>query len=131
MDFKLISKSDIPLLLAKYGEEILKIEGQYDSAEKTLEKYLSKVLKQDLSIQKGNDFQKSYCMKVKDSFQARKLSCVIFINETSFNQLKFKLNIKKAAFQMFLGFHQDLINYLKKEVLGNIFPEQLILNSKI
>ena len=127
MDFKLISKSDIHLLLAKYDEEILKIVSQYDNAEKSLEKYLSKVLKQNLSI----ETPKSYCMKVKDSFQARKFSCLIIINETSLNQLKFKLNIKKADSHIFLGFHQDLINYLKKEVLGNIFPEQLFMNSKI
>ena len=44
MDFKLISKSDISPLLVKYDEEILKTVGQYDNAEKPLEKYLSKVV---------------------------------------------------------------------------------------
>lgn len=65
-------------------------------------------------------------MKIKDSFQARKLICVVIINETSLNQLEFKLNMKNGVFHMFLDIHQDLINYLKKEILGKIFPEQLI-----
>ena len=120
MDFKLIPKSDMCLLLAKYDEEILKIVVQYDNAQKPLEKYMGKLLKQDLSIEKSQDISKSYCIKVKDSFQANIVSFVVIIKDISLNQLEFKLNIRKSVFQM-LDNHQNLINYLEKEVLGKIF----------
>ena len=122
MDFKLIKKEDISLLLTKYDEEILKIIGHYDNAQKPLEKYLSKLLKQALPIEKGQDLPKSYCMKIKDLLQEKMISFIVIIDETSLNQLEFKVNIRKSIFQLFLGNNQDLINYLNKEVLRKIFP---------
>ena len=116
MDFKLIPIGDISLLLTKYDIEIFTMVG---NSHKPLEKYLSKLLNKDLSIDKGQD----YCMKVKDSFQGKILSFVVIINEINKNQLEFKINIRKSVFQMFIDSHQSLIDYLKTEVLGRIFPE--------
>ena len=124
--FKLIPKDDISLLLAKYDEELFKIVSQYNQSKTPLEKYLMKLLKEDLSSEHSQDYPKSYCIRVKDSFQTKMLSFIVLINEISLNQLEFKLNIKKSVFQMFLDSDQDLINYLKKEVLGDIFSEILI-----
>ena len=121
MDFKLIPKGDMSLLLTKYDKEILKIVGKSSKADKPLEKYLSKFLKKDLSMEKDRDL----CMKVKDSFQGKNLGFVVIINEISQDQIEFKLNIKKSVFQMFSDSDQSLINYLKTEVLGMIFPEHL------
>ena len=121
MDFKLIPKGDISPLLTKYDKEIFKMVGESSNDHRPLEKYLSKLLNKDLSLDKDQDF----CMKVKDSFQGTILSFVVIINEISKNQLEFKLNIRKSVFQMFIDSHQNLINYLKTEVLGMIFPEHL------
>ena len=92
MDFKLIPTGDISLLLTKYDMEIFTMVG---NSHKPLEKYLSKILNKDLSIDKGQD----YCMKVKDSFQGKILSFVVIINEISKNQLEYTLNIRKSVFQ--------------------------------
>ena len=126
VDFKLIPKDDTSLLLAKYEEEILKFFGQNDNNQKPFEKYMSKILKQDLPIENVQDSPKSFCMKFKDSFQAKSFNFVVTISEKSLNQVEFKLNIRKIDFQMFSDCHQDLMEYLKKEVLGKIFTENLI-----
>ena len=125
MDFKLKQK-EIFLLLTKYDEEILKIVGQYDNTQKPLEKYMSKLLKQDLTREKDKDLPKSYCIKIKDSFQEKIISFIVIINETNLNQLEFKVYIRNSVFQLFLENNQDLINYLKKEVLEKLFPKYLI-----
>ena len=119
MDCKLIPKGDMSLLLAKYEKEILKMVSQPSNTHKPLEKYLSKLLNKDLLIEKGQDF----CMKVKDSFQGKFFSFVVIINEISQNQLEFKLNIRKSV----LVSDQSLINYLKTEVLGMIFPDGTLI----
>ena len=116
MNFKLISKDDIFLLLTKYDMEIFTMVGQNSNSHKALEKYLSKLLKKDLSIDKGQD----YCMKFKDSFQGKILSFVVIINKISKNQLEFKINIRKSVFQMFIDSHQSLISYFKTEVLETL-----------
>ena len=119
MNFKLIPKEDISLLLTKYDKEIFQMVVQSSNAQKPLEKYLSIFLNKDLSIEKGQDF----CMKVKDSFQGKILRIVVIINEISKNQLEFNLNIRKSVFLMFIDSHQSLIDYLKTEVFGKILPE--------
>ena len=108
MDFKLIPTEDISLQLTKYDKEIFTMVGQSSNANRPLEKYLSKLLNKDLSIEKGQDL----CMKVKDSFQGKNLSFVVIINEISKKQLEFKLNIRTSVFQMFID-----------SLLGRIFPE--------
>ena len=119
MGLKFIPKEDISLLLTKYDKEIFKMVGQSSNAHKPLENYLSMFLYKDLSIEKGQ----GVCMKVKNSFQGKILRFVVIINEISKNQLEFKLNITTSVFQMFIDSHQSLIDYLKTEVLGKIFPE--------
>ena len=134
MDFKFIPKADISHLLAKYDEEALNFFGQHYNGQKSLEKYLSKLLKQDLPTEELQNIPKSYCMKVKYPWQSKRLSFIIIINETNLNQLEFKVHIRKSVFQMFLennhndliSYFQNLINYFQKEVLGKIFPEHLI-----
>ena len=119
MDFKFIPKGDRSPLLTKYDNEIFKMVGQSNNAHKPLEKYMSKLLNNDLSIEKGQDI----CMKVKDSFQGKFFSFVVIINEISQNQLEFKLNIRKSV----LDSDPSLINYLKTEVLGMIFPDGTLI----
>ena len=126
VDFKFILKGDTPLLFAKYDEEILKIFSQNDNIQKPLEKYMSKILKQNLPIENVQDFSKSYYMKFKDSFQTKVFNFVVTISETSLNQVEFKLNFKKSDIQMFSDSRQDLMEYLKNGVLGKIFKENLI-----
>ena len=121
MDVKLIPEGETSILLAKYNKEILNILRQYDNVQNSLEKYLSKLLKQDLSIEKRADSQKSYCLKAKDSFQSKMLRFVVIIKIDK-NQLEFKLNITNSVFQASLDYRQDLIKYLRNEVLEKMFP---------
>ena len=122
MDFKLIPTDDISQQLTKYDKEFFKMVGQSSNAHKPLEMHLSKLLNKDSLIEKGQDLPKSYCMKIKDLLQEKMISFIVIIDETSLNQLEFKVNIRKSIFQLFLGNNQDLINYLNKEVLRKIFP---------
>ena len=119
MDFKYINNEERSKLNLKYNVEILKSVQQIDNkTQDLLEKYLSKVLKQNFS---KKDYQNPYCLKVKDLFQTKKLSFGVILNKISLNELEFRLNIKKSLFEEFLNFHNDLITYLQQEVIDQMF----------
>ena len=123
MDFEYIPINDISLLKVKYDKEILKIFCQNnDKTQNNLANDLSKIVKQEFSLE---NFPKSHYITVKDSFQAKKISLQLIINEINLNQLEFKLNIKHSAYEDFLDCIQDLINYLKREVLEKMFCDLL------
>ena len=126
MNFKLIPIYERPLLNLKYNKEILRIIGKNDSNTKIkLESYLSKILKKELSI--TDNRPNSLLIKVTDSFRAKKISFGLMINEISLNQLELILIFKKAIFEEFMDFNQDLVHYLKEEVLDKIFFDLLIV----
>ena len=126
MNFKLIPIYERPLLNLKYNKEILRIIGKNDSNTKIkLESYLSKILKKELSI--TDNRPNSLLIKVTDSFRAKKISFGLMINEISLNQLELILIFKKAIFEEFMDFNQDLVHYLKEEVLDKIFLDLLIV----
>ena len=116
--FKFIPLSDLSFLKLKYNNEVLKIESKKTHPQKCLVNELSKI--PNLLMMKTEDFQKSYHFKVKDSFQAKKISFFILINESNANQLELRIMIKKSTEEA-LYFHQNLIEYLKREVLDKIF----------
>ena len=125
MNFKYIPIEDISQL-NKYDKEILRIVKRNDNkAQRLLAKNLWKILKQDLSMVKLQDFPKSYCIKVTDSFLAKKFSFGVMINKIGLNQVEFKLNIKQSVFDEFLDSHQDLMNYLNS-VLEKMFSDFLL-----
>ena len=122
--FKYIPISDISLVNLKYNKEILRMVCQNnENVQKILSKTWSKILKQDLAIVKEQYLPKSYCVKVKDTFQAKNFSFELIINEISLNQLEFKVNINKFVDE---DSHQDLTNYLKRDVFNALFCDLLI-----
>ena len=127
MEFNSIPISQLSLFNVKYNKEILRVVCEKDNnAQKLLEKCLSKIIKQDFSMAKDQNVQNSYCIKIKDSFQAKDFSFGVIINEIRLNQLEFKLKIKQSLYEECLDFHKDLKNYLKREVLDIIFCDLLI-----
>ena len=106
------------LLNEKYANEILRIVRQKnDNTQNILMKCLSKILKEDFTT---SEREESYGVKVKDLFQGKKLSFVLYIkNEFLSNQVEIRLNIKQTIYEKFSA--QELIMYLKKEVLSIIF----------
>ena len=123
MDFKYIPINGISLLKMKYDREVLKIVCQNNQqTQKNLAIDLSKIVKQEFSLE---NFPKSHNMRIKDSFQAKQISLELIINEISLNQLEFRLNIKHSAYEEFSDCIQDLINYLKREVLEKMFCDLL------
>lgn len=123
MDFKYIPIKEISLLNEKYTTEILRIVHQKNNnSQNILMKCLSKILKEDFTLEK----KESFGVKVKDFFQGKKLSFIIDIkNEFISNQLEIRLNIKQIVYGKFSDSNQELIKYLKKEILGIIFRDLL------
>ena len=122
MDFNFIPINQLSLFNMKYNKEIFRIVRENDNnIQKLLAKCLSKILKEDFSMIKYQDVPNSYCIKGKDSFQAKNFSFGLIINEICLNQLEFKLKIKQRFYEECVDFHKDLNNYLKKEVLDRIF----------
>ena len=121
MNFQYIPIDNIPLINNKYNQEMLRIVKKKDNdSQKFITKKIWKLLKQDFSTIKLQDFPNPYCIKITDSFLSKKISFCVFINEIIINQLEFKLNIKQSAYEQFSDLHKDLINYLKI-VLEKIF----------
>ena len=109
--------TNISLLNSKYNQEILAIRCNENNSENLLIKYLTKILKYDFSTFQTQKFPKSYFIKGKDSFQAKKINFVLSIYENSLNQLDFKLYMKKSNYEALLDSHADLIIYFRKGVL--------------
>ena len=105
-----VPQSNVSLLKLKYDKEILRTSVQTnENTQKNLKNNLLKILKHDYAM----DFSKCYCLKITDSFQAKKISFFILINESNANQLELRIMIKKSTEEA-LYFHQNLIEYLKR-----------------
>ena len=122
MKFQNIPVDDISVIKVKYNQEILRIVQSINKeSQKLIAKKVCKLLKQDLTT------IYSYGIKITDLFQSKKISFGVFVNEIiSLNQLEISMNIKESLFEEFSDFHQDLINYLKIEILEKIFSDFLL-----
>ena len=126
MDFVDIPLNDMSLLRMKYNKEILKVACQRHHTHKILSKILSKILQKDYFLMvELTKYPILHCLKITDSFQNIKISFNIIIEELSVNQIEFKVNIKQSIFDKFVDSHQDLIHYLKQDVLDIIFCDLL------
>ena len=122
MNFQLIPIDNISSLKLKYNKEILTIKSQNNP--KLLEKNMLKILSKNFSfVQNGAT---SYFIRVKDSFQTKKFSFVVIISKINLSQLEFRIIMKMSSYEEFLFCHQDLINYLRREVLEKMFHEILL-----
>ena len=127
MDFFYIPLNDMSPLRIKYNKEILRVVCQkHHNTHKILSKHLSKILKKDFSIDKTTKYPIFHCLKITDSFQNKKISFDIIVDELSLNQIELKLNIKQSIYEEFVDSHQDLIDYLKQDVLDIMFCDLLI-----
>ena len=127
MEFVHIPQNDMSPLRSKYNKEILRVACQkHHNTHKILLKHLSKILKKDFSIDKTTEYPILHCLKVTDSFQNKKISFDIIIDELSLNQMDFKLNLKQSIYEEFVDFNQELIDYLKQDVLDIMFCELLL-----
>ena len=121
MDFKYIPINEISRFSVKYNKEILKIVKHNDNnTQRNLTKSLLKILKNDLSKFDTQNLSKSHNIKVRDSYSAKKFCYGVTMNEISFNQVEFTVNIENSAFEEFSETQQDLISYLNI-VLDKIF----------
>ena len=125
MDFVNIPLNDMSPLRMKYNKEILRVFCQKDqNTHKILSKHLLKILKKDYSI--ATSYPILHCLKITDSFQNKKIRFDIIIEELNVKQIEFKLNIKPSLHEKFVDSHQELIDYLKQDVLDIMFCDLLI-----
>ena len=111
----------------KFNKEILKI---ICPLQKNTEQFVTKIIQKLLKpipivIDIDNHYFPKYCLKINDSYQAKRLNFILIIikkNET----LEFSLNFKESSMEEFELVNQDLIKYLKEEVVDKIFINFLI-----
>ena len=105
--------------------EFLRIVKENDNnIQRLISKNLWKILKQDLSMAKLQDFPKFYCIKVTDYFLAKKIGFVVTIQEISSHQVEFKLYMKESVYE-FLEPQQNSSKYLNT-VLDKMFSDILL-----
>ena len=113
-----VPQANVPLLKLKYDKEILRTSVQIDeNTKKNLKINLSKILKQDFT----KDFSNCYCLKISDSFHAKKFSFELTLTEINLSALEFKITIKQSVYYEFFEIADELITYLKRDVFDKIF----------
>ena len=66
------------------------------------------------------------CIQVKDSFEAKIFSFQLIIDKCDGEKVEFKVRIKDSEIKEFFNSMLKLENYIKRDVLGQLFSDLLI-----
>ena len=122
MDLFQIPNKDVPIVEMKYNKEILEIISNNNNSQNLLNEHLTKIKTQNIfENQTSSSLPNQYCLKIKDSFQSKKISFVLIISENKIGQLKLRINLKKHVFEEFEESIHLLISYLTREVINKLF----------
>ena len=116
MDFKYIPLQDQSKFNEIYNKEILRMfSSSNKNVKKLLETSLSKILKEDFHKIIESVMINTLCIQVKDSFEAKRFT----------EKLEFKVRIKDCEIKELFDSMMKLENYLKRDVLDQIFGDLL------
>ena len=127
MDFKYIPLQDQLKFHEIYNKEILRLfSSSNKNVKKLLETSLSKILKEDFHKIIESVMINTLCIQVKDSFEAKIFSFQLIIDKCDGDKVEFKVRIKDSEIKELFNSMLKLENYIKRDVLDQLFSDLLI-----